>query len=58
MSIEAIKQALVVLELEDMACRHKKELTPEHISKAIIALHTVISDADNQDTSNLKEKNT
>jgi hypothetical protein len=33
-----LRQALEVLELEELACRYEKEPTPEHIAKAITAL--------------------
>lgn len=36
--IALLRQALDVLELEELACRYEKEPTPEHIAKAITAL--------------------
>jgi len=49
MSIEAMKQALEALELEDLACRYEKDPTPEHIAKAITALRTAIKEAEKQE---------
>jgi hypothetical protein len=46
MSIAAMRQALEVLELEDLACRYEKEPTPEHIADAITALRTAIEQAE------------
>ena len=40
---EALKLALEALELEDMACRYEKDQTPEHITKAIIAIKEALA---------------
>jgi len=48
MSIEAMKQALEALEIEDSACRHEKEMTPEHIASSIAALRQAIEQAEGQ----------
>jgi hypothetical protein len=49
MSIEAMKQALEALEIEDSACRHEKEITPEHIASSITALRQAIQQAEKQE---------
>jgi DNA-binding XRE family transcriptional regulator len=49
MSIEAMKQALEALEIEDSACRHEKEMTPEHIASSIAALRQAIEQAEKQE---------
>lgn len=41
---EAALLALYALELEDMACRHEKEQTPEQIARAIAALHAALAE--------------
>lgn len=46
MSIEAMKQGLEALEVEDMACRYEKEATPEYIAKAITDLRQAIAEAE------------
>jgi len=46
--IEAMKQGLEALEVEDMACRYEKEATPEHIAKAITSLRQSIADAEKE----------
>ena len=48
MSIEAMKQALEALEIEDSACRHEKEMTPEHIASSITVLRQAIEQAEQQ----------
>ena len=40
---EALKLALEALELEDMACRYEKDQTPEHMTKAIIAIKEALA---------------
>jgi len=40
---EALKLALEALELEDMACRYEKDQTPEHITKAIVAIKEALT---------------
>jgi len=49
MSIEAMKQALSALEIEDSACRHEKEMTPEHIASSITVLRQAIVQAEKQE---------
>ena len=49
MSIEAMKQGLEALEVEDMACRYEKEATPEYIAKAITSLRQAIAEAEGQE---------
>ena len=46
--IEAMKQGLEALEVEDMACRYEKEATPEYIAKAIASLRQAIADAEKE----------
>jgi len=47
--IDAMKQALSALEIEDSACRHEKEMTPEHIASSITALRQAIEEAEKQE---------
>jgi len=49
MNIEVMKQALEALEIEDSACRHEKEMTPEHIASSIAALRQAIEQAEKQE---------
>lgn len=42
--IDAMKQGLGALEVEDMACRYEKEATPEYIAKAIASLRQAIAE--------------
>jgi len=49
MLIDAAKQALEALEIEDSACRHEKEITPEHIASSITVLRQAIEQAEKQD---------
>ena len=44
--IDAMKQGLEALEVEDMACRYEKEATPEYIAKAIASLRQAIAAAE------------
>jgi hypothetical protein len=44
--IDAMKQGLGALEVEDMACRYEKEATPEYIAKAITSLRQAIEQAE------------
>jgi len=44
--IDAMKQGLEALEVEDMACRYEKEATPEYIAKAITSLRQAIAEAE------------
>jgi len=46
--IDAMKQGLEALEVEDMACRYEKEATPEYIAKAIASLRQAIADAEKE----------
>ena len=55
MSIEAMKQALEALEIEDSACRHEKEMTPEHIASSITVLRQAIVQAEKQEPVTLEE---
>jgi DNA-binding XRE family transcriptional regulator len=55
MSIEAMKQALSALEIEDSACRHEKEMTPEHIASSITVLRQAIVQAEKQEPVTLEE---
>ena len=45
---EALRLALEALELEDMACRYEKDQTPEHITKAIIAIREALAQPEQQ----------
>ena len=47
--IDAMKQGLEALEVEDMACRYEKEATPEHIANAITSLRQAIEQAEKQE---------
>ena len=47
--IDAMKQGLEALEVEDMACRYEKEATPEYIAKAITSLRQAIEQAEKQE---------
>lgn len=47
--IDAMKQGLEALEVEDMACRYEKEATPEYIAKAITSLRQAIAEAEGQE---------
>ena len=51
--IEAMKQGLGALEVEDMACRYEKEATPEYIAKAITSLRQAIAEAEKQEPKRL-----
>jgi len=51
--IEAMKQGLGALEVEDMACRYEKEATPEYIAKAITSLRQAIAEAEGQEPKRL-----
>ena len=44
--IDAMKQGLGALEVEDMACRYEKEATPEYIAKAITSLRQAIAEVE------------
>jgi len=46
--IDAMKQGLEALEVEDMACRYEKEATPEYIAKAITSLRQAIAAAEKE----------
>ena len=46
--IDAMKQGLEALEVEDMACRYEKEATPEYIAKAITSLRQAIAEAEKE----------
>lgn len=46
--IDAMKQGLEALEVEDMACRYEKEATPEYIAKAIASLRQAIAEAEKE----------
>ena len=47
--IDAMKQGLGALEVEDMACRYEKEATPEYIAKVITDLRQAIAEAEGQE---------
>ena len=47
--IDAMKQGLEALEVEDMACRYEKEATPEYIAKVITDLRQAIAEAEGQE---------
>ena len=51
--IDAMKQGLEALEVEDMACRYEKEATPEYIAKAITSLRQAIAEAEKQEPKRL-----
>ena len=51
--IDAMKQGLEALEVEDMACRYEKEATPEYIAKAITSLRQAIAEAEGQEPKRL-----
>ena len=51
--IDAMKQGLGALEVEDMACRYEKEATPEYIAKAITSLRQAIAEAEGQEPKRL-----
>ena len=46
--IDAMKQGLEALEVEDMACRYEKEATPEYIAKAITSLRQAIAEVEKE----------
>ncbi len=56
MSIEAMKQALEALGIEDMACRYEEYPTPEYIANAITTLRTAIEAAEKQEPAPVQEQ--